>query len=241
MFGKIFDTMYTGSMVGAGSTVFALMPYAVTHCNADGFVELNPKLIGAIFGEPVEKVEEAIEYLCAPDPDSRSEDEEGRRLVKEGAFLYRLVNHAKYRHLQNAEAQRAKTRERVRKHREKKREEEAKQECNAPVTQSNDNTETETETENTNYIVKNSPPKAIEAVCKANFEKARRLYPGKKRGLDVEWENFKRKHKDWRDLLDDEGLKECVEILIQRKAYSPGFWPMFQTFCNQSRYEEALQ
>ena len=74
-----------------------------------------------------------------------------------------------------------------------------------------------------------------------NFEQARQLYPGKKRGFRVEFENFRKKHKDWRELLDDSGLAECVQTLIDRKAYSPGFWPHFQTFTNQSRYEEALQ
>lgn len=74
-----------------------------------------------------------------------------------------------------------------------------------------------------------------------NFELARRLYPGKKRGFRVEFENFKAKHRDWRELLDDDGLESCVQVLIDRKAYSPGFWPHFQTFVNQSRYEEALQ
>lgn len=86
----------------------------------------------------------------------------------------------------------------------------------------------------------NSPPKITESQCRENFELARKLYPGKKRGPDVEFENFKKKHSDWRDLLDDDGLEQCVQTLMDRKAYSADFWPMFQTFCNQSRYEEAL-
>lgn len=134
MFGKVFDTMYTGSMVGAGPMVFALMPYAVTHCNADGLVEINPRLVSALIGAPVEDVEQALQYLMSPDPDSRSDAEEGRRLVKEGPFLYRLVNHAKYRNLQNAEDQRTHTRERVRRLRQKRK---AVTECNADVTPSN--------------------------------------------------------------------------------------------------------
>jgi len=86
-----------------------------------------------------------------------------------------------------------------------------------------------------------NPKKTPRETCMANFELARRVYPGKKRGLEVEFENFCKKHKDWPELLDDDGLAQCIQVLIQRKAYSDGFWPMFQTFCNQSRYEEALQ
>lgn len=118
IYGTIFDTMYSGSMVGAGPTVFALMPYAVTHCNDDGYVEINPRLVAGIFGTQVEDVVRALEYLCAADPDSRSESEEGRRLIHEGAFLYRIVNHQKYKDLRRAEDDRASLRERVRKHRE---------------------------------------------------------------------------------------------------------------------------
>lgn len=74
-----------------------------------------------------------------------------------------------------------------------------------------------------------------------NFELARVLWPGKKRGFRTEFENFKKHHTDWRELLDDDGLAFCVQTLIDRKSYSPGFWPHFQTFTNQSRYEEAMQ
>jgi len=96
--------------------------------------------------------------------------------------------------------------------------------------------ETEAETETETYTVKGD----LATLEQQNFEKARVLYPGKKRGFKSEFENFCVKHKDWRELLDDDGLERCVQTLITRKAYSDGFWPMFQTFCNQSRYEEAL-
>lgn len=85
--------------------------------------------------------------------------------------------------------------------------------------------------------VDNSIPQTLE---EKNFELARKAYPGKKRGFRSEFENFKKYHKDWKNLLDDDGLAQCIRTLIGRKAYSNGFWPMFQTFLNQSRYEEAL-
>lgn len=86
--------------------------------------------------------------------------------------------------------------------------------------------------------VKSDDPSTTE---EKNFELARNVWPGKKRGFRTEFENFRKKHVDWRSLLDDDGLLCCVQILIDRKAYNPGFWPHFQTFCNQNRYEEALQ
>ena len=88
---------------------------------------------------------------------------------------------------------------------------------------------------------KKKDPNVPSTVEEINFEAARKAYPGKKRGFRLEFEEFKRKHRDWRDLLDDEGLKECIAVMVKNRAYSDGFWPHFKTYCGQGRYEEALQ
>lgn len=110
MFGKHFASMYTGSMVGAGAVVFALMGYVIANQRPDRIagaqVELNPKLLATILGEPEDKVRQAIEFLCSPDPHSRSKDEEGRRLIRLGEFDYRVVNGPHYRKILDEEARR---------------------------------------------------------------------------------------------------------------------------------------
>jgi len=88
---------------------------------------------------------------------------------------------------------------------------------------------------------KKKDPNVPSTLEEINFEAARKAYPGKKRGFRFEFDDFKKKHTDWRDLLDDDGLKTCVDVLVKKKAYSDGFWPHFKTFCGQGRYEEALQ
>jgi len=101
MHGRISPKMYTGSMVGAGAMAFALMPYAIANARPDEdcTVDLNPTVLAAIFGEPIKKVKTALEYLCDKDPDSRSPDCEGRRLVQcgPGPYRYRVVNLEQYR------------------------------------------------------------------------------------------------------------------------------------------------
>jgi len=94
---KIFQTMYTGSLYGAGMHVFAVWGWILAHKDENGLVEVNPRLAANELGGTVKQVEEAIGYLCAPDPNSRSTEEEGRRLVKVSQFGYRVVNDTKYR------------------------------------------------------------------------------------------------------------------------------------------------
>lgn len=114
MFGKHFASMYTGSMVGKGALMFAVMGYVIANVRPDkivgGQVELNPILLAAIFGESVTDIQKAIDALCSPDPTSRSKDEEGRRLVRLGQFDYRVVNFKKYFAIRNEEIRREQNR-----------------------------------------------------------------------------------------------------------------------------------
>lgn len=93
MYGRHYESMYNGSLVGAGSTVFAVWGYIIAHMKPPEFdVELNPKLLAFILGDTNEAVLSAIDKLCSPDPKSRTKVEEGRRLLKKGEYLYHVVN-----------------------------------------------------------------------------------------------------------------------------------------------------
>ena len=110
MYGKIFENMFTGSMVGAGAIKFALMSYVIANfrIGRDGVatVELNPVLLACILGESVKDVEAAIEWACSPDPKTHTPGEEGRRLVRQGEYIYRVVNGPKYRAIRNEDIRR---------------------------------------------------------------------------------------------------------------------------------------
>lgn len=124
MYGKHFASMYTGSMFGAGACVFAVMGYAIANGRPDRRVgmqvELNPKLLAAILGETEADVAAAIKRLCEPDPESRSKEHQGRRLIQLGTFDYQIVNGAKYRAMRDEETRRAQNREAQQRHRQKK-------------------------------------------------------------------------------------------------------------------------
>lgn len=121
MYGKIFESLYTGSMVGAGSPVFAVWGYVIANMKPDSEVgsqvELNPRLLAYILGDTEEVVQGAIDKLCAPDPESRTKEAEGRRLIRLGQYAYQVVNGPKYHAIKHAEQQRESARERKRRQR----------------------------------------------------------------------------------------------------------------------------
>jgi hypothetical protein len=106
MYGKIFESTFSGSMVGAGTAIFAVWAYALAHVRK-GRVELNPVLIASILGTDVQTVEAAIASLCAPDPRSRSKEHDGKRLIREGQFQYWMPTHAKYQDIRNEDDRRS--------------------------------------------------------------------------------------------------------------------------------------
>ena len=110
MFGKHFESLYEGSMVGAGAIVFAVWGYVIAKQKPDklygSVVRLNPELLGAVIGEKPDGIVKAIEFLCSPDPRTYTPGDEGRRLVKIVQFDYRVVNGAMYRGIRNDEERR---------------------------------------------------------------------------------------------------------------------------------------
>ncbi len=111
-------------MVGSGSHVFAVWNYAITKQVFDKqagqmVVRLNPALLAAIIGDSEERMKEAIDFLCAPDPKTTTPGHDGRRLIQLGTFDYQMVNGARYQSIRNEEERRAQNREAQARFREK--------------------------------------------------------------------------------------------------------------------------
>lgn len=102
MYGKHFKSMYTGSMYGAGPNVFSVWGYVIAHA-VKGYVELNPKVLASVIGMSEAEAATTIEVLCQPDPKSRSKKNDGRKLVREGEYLFFVPNHETYRSIRNEE------------------------------------------------------------------------------------------------------------------------------------------
>lgn len=116
-YGKVFESMFTGSMVGTSPLMFAVWSYCIAQSKPPGYVELNPTIIASILGSTRDEVQEVLDTLCAPDPMSRTPDEDGRKLVQEGHFLYRMTTWVKYNAIRNDEKRREQNRAAQSRHR----------------------------------------------------------------------------------------------------------------------------
>ena len=121
MYGKIFEALYEGSMVGAGATVFAVWGYCIAKADPDTHeVRLNPSILATAIGESEKKIASAVEFLCSPDTNSTNTDHEGRRLLHSSGFTYLVVSHSHYREIKTSRDKREYERERKRQYRLKK-------------------------------------------------------------------------------------------------------------------------
>ena len=122
MYGKIFDSIYDGTLYGQWEAIVTFQQMIVL-ADADGVVDMTPPAIAARTSIPLEIIQNGLAILQEPDPYSRTPGSDGRRIEHIDAHRpwgWVIVNYSKYKHLQDADTVRAQTRERVRKHRESK-------------------------------------------------------------------------------------------------------------------------
>ncbi len=86
----------------------------------DGTVDMTPQAIAAKSGFPLEIVQAGISELEKPDPESRTPDEEGRRITLVSdtrSWGWQITNYVKYRDIRTAEERREYMRQYMRKRR----------------------------------------------------------------------------------------------------------------------------
>lgn len=116
MYGKHFDSMYTGSMYGAGASVFAVWGWVICHARC-GQVEINPTYLAPVLGMKVNEVIRAVDFLCSLDEHSRCKLQDGKRLVRIGEFSYEVPTHEIYRSMKSSEDRRVYNRDYMRNYR----------------------------------------------------------------------------------------------------------------------------
>jgi len=119
MYGKIFNSIYDGTLVEDWRALITFQQFIVLS-DADGIVDMTPHAIARRTGIPIEHIKAGIEILEKEDKYSRTPKEEGRRIeLIDGhrPWGWHIVNHEYYKGLQDADTIREQTRKRVKKHR----------------------------------------------------------------------------------------------------------------------------
>ncbi|MBK8772241.1 MAG: hypothetical protein IPM06_17710 [Rhizobiales bacterium] len=112
MYAKLFASLYQGTLRGCSDEIL-VFTNLLAHCGADGVVDKHFRAISEETGLSVDRVEAAIVVLESPDPESRSPEEEGRRIIKiddHRSWGWRVVNHGKYRAIRSEEDRREQNR-----------------------------------------------------------------------------------------------------------------------------------
>lgn len=163
MYAKIFSSLYNGSLRGNahGILVFTNL---LAHCDRDGTVDIHPRAIADEVGISVSDVRAALAHLEAPDPESRTPDCEGRRIVRMDEHRdwgWRVVNHEKYRQIRSDEDRREQNRLAQHKRREALKADADRQQASAMRQQpsaGSAHTDTDTDTTKPKTIVGQTPP-----------------------------------------------------------------------------------
>lgn len=110
MYAKLFRSMYDGTLASEGPWE-ALVTFQQLLVLADRFgsVDMTPAAISRITTIPREIIDAGLAALSQPDPESRSEEAEGRRIVPidpSRSWGWQIVNHAYYASIRTAEERR---------------------------------------------------------------------------------------------------------------------------------------
>ena len=115
MYGKIFDSIYDGTLYGNWEAIATFQQFIVL-ATPDGIVDMTPQAIAARTSFPLDLIQRGIKFLEAPDPYSRTPGDDGKRLVlldEHRPWGWRIVNHGKYKRLRHIEEKREADRKRI--------------------------------------------------------------------------------------------------------------------------------
>ena len=110
MYGKLFSQMYDGTLATKGPWE-ALVTFQQLIILADkrGIVDMTVEAIARRTTIPLQFIQKGIAALLEPDPESRSPDEEGRRITRlsdSREWGWQIVNYDHYRKIRSAEERR---------------------------------------------------------------------------------------------------------------------------------------
>lgn len=123
MYGKVFASLWSGSMYAKTDAQLVFI-YMLCNCDRHGVLDVTQEAIAGPVGMSVDRVRAAIEYLESPDARSRTNGNDGRRILRMDEHRdwgWQIVNYQHYRDLRDEEQRRESNRARMRTVRAQKR------------------------------------------------------------------------------------------------------------------------
>ena len=123
MYGKIFESIYDGSLACGDWEALIVFQQLIVLADQDGVIDMTSIALHRRTTIPLPIIEKGLKALQEPDPISRSKNEDGRRIVlldEERNWGWVIVNYAYYRDLAKAADRREKNKESQRKSREQR-------------------------------------------------------------------------------------------------------------------------
>jgi hypothetical protein len=108
MYGKIFSSMFRGSLHGQWEAIVTFV-CMITLADKEGEIDMTAEALAAVTSIPLDIIKRGIASLESPDPQSRTPDEDGRRLVRASEardWGWRITNYQHYRMMRSAEERR---------------------------------------------------------------------------------------------------------------------------------------
>ena len=112
MYVKLFTSIYQGTLRGRSNELL-VFTNLLAHADMHGHVDIHPSAIADEVGLTKEQVRDALIELEAPDVESRSPENEGRRIIRlddHRDWGWRIVNYVKYRTIKNDDDRREQNR-----------------------------------------------------------------------------------------------------------------------------------
>lgn len=104
-FVKLFGSILDSTIWAEDSDTKVVWVTLLAMSDQNGYVGASVPGLSARSGVPIPKIEEALAKFLAPDPYSRSQEHEGRRIVKVDRG-WELLNYQKFRELRDKEKRR---------------------------------------------------------------------------------------------------------------------------------------
>ena len=230
MYGKIFESIYDGSLYGEFEAIVVFKAMIVL-ADENGQLDMSPQSMAGRTSYPLEIVKKGLSVLQKPDPDSRQPGHEGRRIIplENGrAFGWQIVNYQYYRNLASREAKKEADRVRIAEKRSKDKASSNVAGCRNVSQNVADvaHTDTDTYTDNKN-------------TCANSFARFWSIYPKKKSKGQAE--------KAWKKINPDEQLVELIGSKIEQAKTSDDwlkdngrFIPYPATWLNAKGWEDEL-